>query len=146
MRMASLLLVLPLVLTSAFASPMLAQGRGGGAPQAQEPIKIVFLAGPKEHGAVGGHEYEKNARVMAWTLENATNLTTLPIETVVLVGAAPRDLSVLADADLIVMDGNGDWLPNETNLGRAATRPRNARPARDNPGRTGMGLSKEIRR
>jgi type 1 glutamine amidotransferase len=110
------LLALPVVLATAFASPVQAQGRGGGPPQPQEPIKIVFLAGPKEHGAVGRHEYEKNARVMAWILENATNLETLPIETEVLVGPAPRDLSVLADADLIVMEGNGDWLPNETNL------------------------------
>ena len=28
--------------------------------------KIVFLAGPKDHGAVGRHEYEKDLRELAW--------------------------------------------------------------------------------
>ena len=36
--------------------------------------KIVFLAGPKDHGAVGRHEYEKDLRELAWQLEKATNL------------------------------------------------------------------------
>lgn len=115
-RVLSLLFVLPILLGT-LSSAVSAQGRGGGPPQPQEPIKIVFLAGPKEHGAVGRHEYEKNARVMAWTLENATNLETLPITTeVIVVNTARPDLALLEGADLIVMDGNGDWLPNETNL------------------------------
>jgi type 1 glutamine amidotransferase len=115
-RASTLLLALSFVVMCAFASPVQAQGRGGGAPQQQEPIKIVFLAGPKDHGAVGRHEYEKNARVMAWVLENATNLETLPITTEVLVGPAPRDLSVLEDADLIVLESSGDWQANETHV------------------------------
>ena len=36
--------------------------------------KIVFLAGPKEHGAPGRHEYEKDLRELAWSLEHASNL------------------------------------------------------------------------
>src|SRR6186997_2100781 len=76
--------------------------------------KIVFLAGPKDHGAVGRHEYEKDLRELAWQLEKATNLR--GIETTVLVGKAPRDLSVLEDADAIVIDGSGDWQRNETNI------------------------------
>src|SRR5471032_1689842 len=52
--------------------------------------KIVFLAGPKEHGAPGRHEYEKDLRELAWSLEHASNLK--GIKTVVLVGKAPIDL------------------------------------------------------
>jgi type 1 glutamine amidotransferase len=76
--------------------------------------KIVFLAGPKDHGAVGRHEYEKDLRELAWQLEKATNLR--GIETSVLVGKAPRDLTVLEDAAAIVIDGSGDWQRNETNV------------------------------
>ena len=84
----------------------------GPAP-AQGPVKkIVFIAGPKQHGAPGRHEYEKDLRELAWSLEHAGNLK--GVQTVVLVGRVPRDLSVLADADEIVIDGNGDWLKKET--------------------------------
>ena len=76
--------------------------------------KIVFLAGPKDHGAVGRHEYEKDLRELAWSLENATNLK--DVKTEVLVGKAPRDLTVLEDAAAIVIDGSGDWQRNETNV------------------------------
>jgi hypothetical protein len=82
--------------------------------QAQPVRKIVFLAGPKEHGAPGRHEYEKDLRELAWSLEHASNLKN--IKTVVLVGRPPRDLSVFADADAIVIDGNGGWLKTETGM------------------------------
>jgi hypothetical protein len=51
--------------------------------------KIVFLAGPKEHGAPGRHEYEKDLKELAWGLEHASNLKN--VKTVVLVGKAPKD-------------------------------------------------------
>ena len=83
--------------------------------QAQTPArKIVFLAGPKEHGAPGRHEYEKDLRELAWSLEHASNLK--DIKTVVLVGKAPKDLSVLQDAAAIVIDGSGGWLKTETGI------------------------------
>src|SRR5690349_20463815 len=85
----------------------------GAAAQAQAK-KIVFLASPKEHGAPGRHEYEKDLRELAWSLEHATNIK--GIKTVVLVGKPPRDLSVLRDADEIVIDGNGAWLKTETGI------------------------------
>ena len=86
----------------------------GPAP-AQGPVKkIVFIAGPKEHGDPGRHEYEKDLRELAWSLEHASNLKN--IRTVVIVGRTPRDLSLLADADEIVIDGNGDWLKTETGI------------------------------
>ncbi len=52
--------------------------------------KILFLAGPKEHGAPGRHEYEKDLRELAWSLENATNFK--GITTQVIVGKPPRDI------------------------------------------------------
>ena len=86
------------------------------AAQAQSPMKkIVFLAGPKEHGAPGRHEYEKDLRELAWSLEHASNLKGA-VKTVVLVGKTPKDLSVLQDADEIVIDGNGAWLKTETGI------------------------------
>lgn len=89
-----------------------------GPPRQPQPgsLKVVFLAGPKEHGSEGRHEYEKDLRELAWMLENSTNLTNLEITTEVLVGKPSRDLSYLDGADLVVMDSNGDWLPNETGL------------------------------
>lgn len=82
------------------------------APDATRTYKIVFLAGPKQHGAPGRHEYEKDLRELAWSLEHAANAQ--GITTKVLVGVAPRDLSLIEDADAIVVDGNGDWLKKET--------------------------------
>lgn len=76
--------------------------------------KIVFLAGPKEHGAPGRHEYEKDLSELAWQLEHSSNLKN--VKTVVLVGKAPKDLSVLQDADAIVIDGSGGWLKTETGI------------------------------
>src|SRR5688572_6420801 len=69
----------------------------GAVPAAAQTdgTKIVFLAGPKDHGAVGRHEYEKELRELAWQFEHATNLK--GIKTEVLVGKAPRDLSVFQD-------------------------------------------------
>jgi type 1 glutamine amidotransferase len=96
-------------------TPPQTQSPATAQPAAQAATrKIVFLAGPKDHGAVGRHEYEKDLRELAWSLENATNLK--GIKTEVLVGKAPRDLSVLEDAAAIVIDGSGDWLRNETNV------------------------------
>jgi type 1 glutamine amidotransferase len=76
--------------------------------------KIVFLAGPKDHGAPGRHEYEKDLRELAWSLENASNVKNLRTE--VLVGKAPRDLSLVQDASAIVIYSSGDWLQNETHV------------------------------
>src|SRR3954452_21413234 len=81
---------------------------------AQSAKKIVFVAGPKEHGAPGRHEYEKDLRELAWQLEHASNVK--DVTTQVIVGKPPRDLSVFEDAAVIVIDGNGDWLKKETGM------------------------------
>jgi len=111
-KVRTLLVALPLLLAAAFA--VRAQTQSPAATSTTSTKKIVFLAGPKDHGAVGRHEYEKDLRELAWSLENAGNLK--GIKTEVLVGKAPRDLSVLEDASAIVLDSSGDWMKNETNV------------------------------
>ncbi|HWI86978.1 MAG TPA: ThuA domain-containing protein [Sphingomonas sp.] len=74
--------------------------------------KIVFLASPKEHGQPGRHEYEKDLRELAWSLEHASNVK--DITTQVIVGRTPKDLSIFEDAAVIVIEGNGDWRKQET--------------------------------
>jgi len=108
-----------LLLLGVFATPARGQGQvpsaaASPATAATQTRKIVFLAGPKDHGAPGRHEYEKDLRELAWSLENATNVK--GIKTEVLIGKAPKDLAVLEDASAIVIYGSGDWLRNETNV------------------------------
>jgi hypothetical protein len=74
--------------------------------------KIVFLAGPKDHGQPGRHEYEKDLRVLAASLEASPNLDGITTE--VHVGAAPRDLDVYRDAAVIVIHSSSDRLETET--------------------------------
>jgi type 1 glutamine amidotransferase len=68
--------------------------------------KIIFLASPKDHGRPGRHEYEKDLRALAKSLEESPNLE--GIETKVFVGRAPRDLNEFKDAAAIVLEGDGD--------------------------------------
>ena len=84
----------------------------GHAQSADRAYKILFLAGPKQHGAPGRHEYEKDLGELAWSLEHAANVKGITAK--VMVGVTPRDLSLIEDADAIVVDGNGDWLKKET--------------------------------
>jgi len=74
--------------------------------------KILFVAGPKDHGAPGRHEYEKDLRTLAYALEHSSNLKGITTE--VIVGQVPRDLSKLKDVAAIVMESSSDRLPNET--------------------------------
>ena len=76
--------------------------------QAQNPAtkKIVFLAGPKDHGMPGRHEYEKDLRALATALTSAPNLK--GVSTEVYVGKAPTDPAVYADAAAIVIESSSD--------------------------------------
>jgi len=76
--------------------------------------KIVFLAGPKDHGRPGNgrHEYEKDLRALAGFLETSPNLQ--GIETKVYVGKAPQDLAELQDAAAIVIESSSDRDAKET--------------------------------
>lgn len=79
---------------------------------AKSPVRIVLFAGPKEHGAPGRHEYEKDLRELAWLLERSG--ADRPVKAEVIVGVKPLDIAALEDADAIVIHGNGDWLARET--------------------------------
>jgi len=109
---------------AAGAAVALAAGLGGrpaAQPAAQDTAriaghaagkKIIFLAGPKDHGIPGRHEYEKDLRVLASALEAASNLE--GVRTEVYVGKAPTDLSVYADAAAIVVESSSDREARET--------------------------------
>lgn len=81
-------------------------------PAHAQSTEVVFLAGPKDHGWPGRHEYEKDLRVLAQALEAAPNLS--DITTSVYVGEAPRDLSVYENAAVIVINSSSDRLESET--------------------------------
>jgi hypothetical protein len=74
--------------------------------------KILFLAGPRDHGAPGRHEYERDLRTLAQSFERATNLP--GVTTQVIVGKLPRDLEAVKDAAVIVIDSSSDRAENET--------------------------------
>jgi type 1 glutamine amidotransferase len=76
------------------------------APVYAQSKKVVFLAGPKDHGFPGRHEYEKDLRVLAHCLENSPNLQ--GITTKVYVGKAPQDINELSDAAVIVIESSSD--------------------------------------
>jgi len=88
----------------------------GGRPAGQEAHqpgsstearkKIIFLAGPKDHGMAGRHEYEKDLRALAAALISSPNLKGVTAE--VYVGKAPTDLAVYADAAAIVIESSSD--------------------------------------
>jgi type 1 glutamine amidotransferase len=81
-------------------TPALAQGK-----------EIVFLAGPKDHGYPGRHEYEKDLRALATALESSPDFRGL--RTRVLVGPAPRDLEELRNAAVLVIHSSSDRLEGE---------------------------------
>ena len=76
------------------------------------PKKILFLAGPKDHGASGRHEHEKDLRMLAAALESSPNLKGLKVE--VVVGKAPTDLAAYADVAAIVIESSSDRDARET--------------------------------
>jgi type 1 glutamine amidotransferase len=77
-----------------------------------ESHKILFLAGPRDHGAPGRHEYERDLRTLAQSFERATNLP--GITTQVIVGKAPRDLALYKGVAAIVIESSSDRAENET--------------------------------
>jgi hypothetical protein len=85
---------------------------GVAGAHATEKTTIVFLAGPKDHGRPGRHEYEKDLRVLAACFESSPNLP--DVTTRVCVGKAPRDLSEYRDAAAIVIESSSDRWERET--------------------------------
>ncbi len=83
------------------------------APASSSSTKtVIFLAGPKDHGMPGRHEYEKDLRTMAQALETSPNLK--GVTTKVFVGRAPRDLAEYKDAAAIVIESSSDRDERET--------------------------------
>jgi hypothetical protein len=74
--------------------------------------KILFLAGPRDHGAPGRHEYERDLKTLAQSFDNASNLR--GVTTQLIVGRIPRDLVALEDAAVIVINSSSDRAENET--------------------------------
>jgi hypothetical protein len=74
--------------------------------------KILFLAGPRDHGMPGRHEYERDLKTLATSLEKSGNVP--GITTQLIVGVLPRDLDAVRDAAAIVIDSSSDRAENET--------------------------------
>jgi type 1 glutamine amidotransferase len=64
--------------------------------------EILFLAGPRDHGGPGRHEYELDLRTLAQSIESAKNLP--GVKTRVIVG----------NVSAIVIESSSDRLANET--------------------------------
>jgi type 1 glutamine amidotransferase len=82
------------------------------APAGAADTKILFLAGPRDHGGPGRHEYERDLRTLAQSLERSTNQP--GVTTQLLVGSLPRDLEAVKDAAAIVIDSSSDRDAAET--------------------------------
>lgn len=74
--------------------------------------KILFLAGPRDHGFPGRHEYERDLKTLAASLEQSGNVP--GITTQLIVGSLPRDLAAVRDAAAIVIESSSDRADNET--------------------------------
>jgi type 1 glutamine amidotransferase len=83
---------------------------GLAAPVAAQ--KVLFLAGPRDHGFPGRHEYERDMRTLAASLAAATNLHGVTTE--VRLGKLPADPALLDGVAAIVIDSSSDRAADET--------------------------------
>jgi type 1 glutamine amidotransferase len=90
-------LVLPVFALGALSLPEIADA---------QTKKILFLSGPKDHGGSGRHEYERDLRTLARSLEASSNLS--GVRTEVIVGRIPHDLKAVEDASVIVINSSSD--------------------------------------
>lgn len=77
---------------------------------ADAPTHIVFMAGPKDHGFAGRHEYEADLRVLQKAFEEAPNIP--KVRTSFYTGKAPPAAEI-ADASVIVILSSSDRAANE---------------------------------
>jgi hypothetical protein len=82
------------------------------APAMAADTRILFLAGPRDHGGPGRHEYERDLRTLAQSFERAANLP--GVSTQVLVGSLERNLEAVKGADVIVINSSSDRAADET--------------------------------
>jgi type 1 glutamine amidotransferase len=97
-------------LAATLAATFAVSGIFAGSALAQAKT-ILFLAGPRDHGAPGRHEYERDLRTLAQSIDQATNLA--GVSTKVIVGKLPEDLAVLDGVAAIVIDSSSDRAVNE---------------------------------
>lgn len=84
-----------------------AQPESGGSTK-----KIVMIAGPKDHGGPGAHEYEKDLLLLKRRLDTSPGIK--GISTELYVAKGPRDIGRLRDAATIVIHSSGDQREDET--------------------------------
>lgn len=72
--------------------------------------KIVFIAGPKDHGSVGAHEYPKDLLLFKKCLENSPNIDGITTEFYIRQKPSIEDLK---DAAAIIVHGSGDRVSGE---------------------------------
>ena len=83
----------------------------GVEPAARQATRIVFVAGPKDHGRAGRHEYERDLKALKACLEQASNVKGVTAE--IHTGQVP-DAATLQGAAAIVVESSGDRTPGET--------------------------------
>jgi len=81
------------------------------APQPAGAKTIVFVAGPKDHGAPGRHEYMKDLTVLKYCMDHASNLN--GVATRIYNGKVPA-LASLRNPAAIVLESSGDRTPEES--------------------------------
>jgi len=81
-------------------------------PAFADATKVLFLAGPRDHGFPGRHEYERDLRTLSQSLESATNLR--GVTTQLINGRLPQDLAALDGVAAIVIDSSSDRAADET--------------------------------
>ncbi len=72
---------------------------------------IVFVAGPKDHGAPGRHEYMKDLTVLKYCIDHASNVK--GVATRIYNGKVPA-INMLRNPAAIVLDSSGDRTPEES--------------------------------
>jgi type 1 glutamine amidotransferase len=82
---------------------------GQATPEA--PKTIIFVAGPKDHGAPGRHEYRKDLNVMKYCIDHASNIS--GVATRIYEGRVPA-IASLRNPAAIVLESSGDRTPEET--------------------------------
>jgi type 1 glutamine amidotransferase len=80
-----------------------------GAAEQAGTARLIFVAGPKDHGGAGAHEHSKDLNGLKACLANS-NVKNLAVE--VYDGKVP-DVKVLAGAKVLVMESSGDRYEQE---------------------------------
>jgi type 1 glutamine amidotransferase len=77
-----------------------------------KPKKIVFFAGPRDHGGGARHDYPGDLQVLAKCLETSSNLK--GVTTTLHVGSVLTNIMDYRDADCFVILSSADARPGET--------------------------------